>query len=301
MIDQRNPHALVGGLIDFLLIVIAACAPAAANEVLSYHNGANRQGFYIASGLTKAVAAHVHLDPTFNAAISGDVYAQPLYWAPPSGAAEIIVATENDIVYALDALTGAQIWATTLGTPVPLSDLPCGNIDPRGITGTPVIDPASLTLYVEAAVLTTTGPRHQVFGISLLNGHIVGGWPVDVSTGVAALQIPFNNGPQGQRSALTLAYGRLFVPYAGLEGDCGVYNGMLVGVDPRRPGVFGVWSTKIRGGGSWGAERRRFRRRCALPHDWQLVFQIPKRRRRRDSPAGLGRRGGRHAVEADAR
>jgi hypothetical protein len=35
-------------------------------------------------------------------------------------------------------------------------------------------------------------------------------------------------------------------------GDCGVYNGMVVGLNTAKPGVFGVWSTKTQGGGSWG-------------------------------------------------
>ena len=257
MVDLRRsyPSILIAQM--FLTLVIAS-APAAGRNVLTYHNTASRQGSYVDGGLTKSFASQVHLDKTFNGVVSGAVYAQPLFWTPPSGPAEVIVATENDIVYALDASTGQQIWATTLGTPVPLADLPCGNIDPRGITGTPVIDPASATLYVEAMVESAAGPRHQVFGLSLANGQVQAGWPVDVSAGAAALQIPFNNGPQGQRSALTLAEGNLFVPYAGLDGDCGVYSGMLVGVDTQSPGVFGVWSTKIAGGGSWGASGAAF-------------------------------------------
>ena len=251
MFELRNPRTAVRCLIS-ILFTTAAWAPAAANNVVTYHNGATRQGAYVASGLTIPVAAQAHLDTTFSATVSGAVYAQPLYWQPPGGAAELIVATENDIVYALDAATGEQNWATTLGTPVPLANLPCGNIDPRGITGTPVIDPTSGTVYLEALVQTTTGPRHQVFGLSLATGQVVAGWPVDVAAGAAALQIPFNNGPQGQRSALTLADGKVFVPYAGLDGDCGVYSGMLVGVGTQSPAVFGAWATKIAGGGSWG-------------------------------------------------
>ena len=55
----------------------------------------------------------------------------------------VFVATENDTVYALSASTGAVVWSTHLGTPVPSGSLPCGDITPTvGITGTPVIDPS---------------------------------------------------------------------------------------------------------------------------------------------------------------
>jgi hypothetical protein len=46
--------------------------------------------------------------------------------------------------------------------------------------------------------------------------------------------------------------GKLYVPYAGHWGDCGAYNGMVVGFNLAKPGVFGAWSTETMGGGSWG-------------------------------------------------
>jgi hypothetical protein len=164
------------------------------------------------------------------------------------------VATEKNFVYALDAATGARIWRTSLGTPAPDHPpvLPCGNINPMGVTGTPTIDPATGIVYLEAFVDTPSGPRHKVFGLSLATGDAASGWPVDVKDGLDALGQGFNNRPQGQRSALALVHGNLYVPYAGHFGDCGAYNGMLVGLDLAKPRVFGAWSTEITGGGSWG-------------------------------------------------
>ena len=209
----------------------------------------------MAPALTWAKAANVRLDAGFHATVDGAVYSQPLYWVPPpgGGAARIIVATEKNKVYALDAGTGAPIWETSLGAPVPLSALPCGNIDPMGVTGTPTIDPTTGIVYLEAYVQTSTGgPRHMVFGLSLATGKVAPGWPVDVANGLAALDRGFNNAPQGQRSALTLVNGKLYVPYAGHFGDCGTYNGMVVGFNLAKPAVFGFWSTETTGGGSWG-------------------------------------------------
>ena len=70
--------------------------------------------------------------------------------AGPNGAV-IIAVTESNNVYALNATTGIVIWARNLGRPV-TSGLPCGNINPVGITGTPVVDLASRRLFVNALV-----------------------------------------------------------------------------------------------------------------------------------------------------
>jgi hypothetical protein len=230
-----------------------ACA-SAAQSVITYHNAANRSGLYVAPTLTWTKAPTVKLDTSFHATINGAVYAQPLYWVPPAGggATRIIVATENNDVYALDASTGAKIWTRFLGGPVPLSALPCGNINPMGITGTPVIDPVAEIVYLEAFIETSGGPRHYVFALSLATGAIASGWPVDVGKGLVLLHLGFNETPQGQRSALTLVNGRLYVPYAGHYGDCGAYRGMVVGVDVANLAVFGAWSTTAEAGGSWG-------------------------------------------------
>ena len=90
--------------------------------------------------------------------LSQEVYAQRLSWRRPgSGAGVLIVATEEDEVYALDARSGAEIWKRTLGEPVPRSALPCGNISRLGVTGAPVIDAARATLYLDAAVMSANG------------------------------------------------------------------------------------------------------------------------------------------------
>jgi hypothetical protein len=60
----------------------------------------------------------------------------------------------------LDGVDGSIIWHRNVGTPVRLSDLPCGNIDPMGITGTPVIDLASRALFLNAMTL----PKAQILG-----------------------------------------------------------------------------------------------------------------------------------------
>jgi outer membrane protein assembly factor BamB len=64
----------------------------------------------------------------------------------------IIAVTESNDVFALNATTGTVIWVRNLGRPV-ISDLPCGNINPVGITGTPVVDLASRRLFFDALIV----------------------------------------------------------------------------------------------------------------------------------------------------
>src|SRR5204862_4661405 len=88
------------------------------NGVLQYHRNPSRDGVYIEPAFTKAAAAQMHADPNFHATIEGPTYAQPLYFdAGPGGKDLVLVATEKNIVYALDANTGSTIWQRTFGVP----------------------------------------------------------------------------------------------------------------------------------------------------------------------------------------
>src|SRR6185312_11255990 len=154
----------------WLIVVLAPLLPAsgAAGHILTYHNSNLRHGAYVVPGLTLAAAANMHRDTGFNAALSGHIYAQPLYWRPKNTHPGLVIAaTESNIVYALNDTTGAIVWQTQLAPSVPLSELPCGNIDPMGITGTPVIDPATATIYLNAMTESGSGPRHMVYALSL--------------------------------------------------------------------------------------------------------------------------------------
>ncbi len=223
-------------------------------SVLEHHNGPRRDGLYVDSTLTRASAPAFHRDPSFAAgSLMGAVRAQPLYFAGGPGGKDVVVAaTEQDVVYALDAATGSPIWQRTLGTPVPLASLPCGNIDPLGVTGTPVIDPASRTLYLDAMTTPDAGAtkKHLVFALSLDDGSVRSGWPVDVGAAVSG-GTAFDSSVQNQRGALTLLGGTLYVPYGGHWGDCGSYHGWLVGIPVGSPGSARAWSTGATGGGAW--------------------------------------------------
>ncbi len=204
------------------LIALPACGPPAGPQPsasrsatpglpgvwLTYHKDLARTGFE-RDGLNAGSARKL-----WTTDLDGAVFAEPLV----SGD-RVLVATEGDSVYALDASTGAIVWRTNVGTPVPGSQLPCGNVNPVGITGTPVVDPASGLLY--AAAFVAPG-RHELLAIEVATGKIRFRQPVD----------PPGTNPrvQNQRGALALSRGRVYVAFGGRFGDCGLYHGWVVGV-----------------------------------------------------------------------
>ena len=228
--------------------------PGAAQEVLEHHQNGARTGLFVVPSLTWERARNLHRDPQFNADVSGPVYAQPLYWRPPGNARPLLlVATEQNLVYALDAETGATAWKVSLGAPVPHAALPCGNIDPLGITGTPVIDARTQTVYLDAMVRSASAraPKHMLFGLSLKDGSVLPGWPIDVEAGLSASGDRFDSSVQNQRGALTIVGETVYVPYGGHFGDCGDYRGRVVAVALRAPHTLRGWSTQAAGGGAW--------------------------------------------------
>jgi hypothetical protein len=232
-----------------------ALAPlsADAQNVVTYHNAPDRSGLYTVPGLTVAAAANLHLDSAFSASVSGNVYAQPLYWLPPGAKTGLLItATESNLVYGLNANTGVQVWKTQLSGPPPHSALGCGNIDPEGITGTPVIDPATGTLYLDALQRAPNNvARQRIYALSAATGKVLAHWPLDVETLMSARSAAFDSSIQGERSALQFVGGKLYVNYAGRYGDCGNYHGIVIEFDPKTRTITGSWETGATGGGIW--------------------------------------------------
>src|ERR1044071_1370528 len=219
--------------------------------VTQEHNSLFRDGLYIDSAFTPSAAANVTRDLNFNGTISGNVYAQPLYVENgPGGAAMVIVVTESNNIYALNAASGSVIWQRNVGPPVS-SGLPCGNISPLGITGTPVVDLASRALFFDAMIDGAT-KKHFIYSLNVDTGAINSGWPVDVNARATYNGVAFTSLVQNQRAALGLVNGVVYVPYSGHAGDCGTYRGWVVGVRINNPASVSAWTTTAIGGGIWG-------------------------------------------------
>jgi hypothetical protein len=226
----------------------------AAVNVPEHHNHGSRDGLYVDPAFTPAAAGALTRDLGFIGNISGHVYAQPLYIeGGPGGKAMIIVVTESNNVYALDAADGSVIWQRNVGTPVALANLPCGDIDPLGITGTPVVDLPSRTLLFDAMTTPDNGAtkKHLIYSMNVDTGTTNSGWPVDVNATATSGSTVFTSVTQNERGALAVVGGNVYVPYGGHAGDCGTYYGWVVGVPLNDPATVMAWATPARGGGMW--------------------------------------------------
>jgi outer membrane protein assembly factor BamB len=173
----------------------------------------------------------------------GAVYAEPLV-----ARGRLVVATESNRVYAFGAATGEQRWRASLGAPVPSAEIDaatsagCSNIDPTGITGTPVVDRKAGVVY--AAAMVREPIRHELVALDLASGHTLWRRTVD----------PPGVDPRlyQQRAALAVSSGRVYVAYGGTSGDCGDYKGTVVGTRTSGKGPLVVYSPPVRkGAGIW--------------------------------------------------
>ena len=210
-------------------------SPAGPGSWTVYHQDAAGRG--VAEQVTAVdTATRAWTSP----ALDGEIYGEPLV-----SAGRVYVATENDTVYALSSATGAVIWSTHLGTPVPAGSLPCGDITPTvGITGTPVIDQSRDEIFVVADELVHGKPAHLLAGLAADSGKREMTQDVDpAGVDTAALL---------QRTGLTLDAGRVVFGFGGNFGDCAAYRGRLVAV-PEAGGSPADFTVDAAAGESQGA------------------------------------------------
>jgi outer membrane protein assembly factor BamB len=209
---------------------LTAPVPVGPGDWPTYHHDNAR------SGTAQDVAPLGQLFQAWSARLDGAVYGQPLVLGD-----KVIAATENDTVYALAKTDGRVLWSQHLATPQPKSDLPCGNIDPLGITGTPAYDTATGLIFVVAEL---RGGAHMLTGLNLTTGAVSLSRPIEPPLG--------DRNSHQQRAALTVLNGWVYLAYGGLDGDCGNYIGSVVaapttGLGPVR--TFAVPTS--REGGIW--------------------------------------------------
>ncbi len=225
-------------------------APEDSINVTQHHNNASRDGLFIDPAFTVANAANLTRDMNFSGVISGNVYMQPLYVENgPGGQAMVIVGTNSNNIYALNATTGSVIWQQNVGTPG--TGLPCGNVVPEGILGTPVVDLSTRSLYFNALTMPSAGVfRQMIYSVNVDTGATNPGWPVSVE-GLNSAGITFTSNVQGERGAAVIVGDRVYFPYGGRFGDCGSYHGWIVGVKMSNPADMLGWATPATGGGAW--------------------------------------------------
>jgi hypothetical protein len=226
---------LLAILLTLLLVGPLPAAPAEAAPDpgwSTYHHDAQRTGV----DPTQSPAASVSAGWT-SPALDGKVYAEPLV---DNG--HVIVATEGNTVYSLNAGDGSIAWSQNLGPSVVPTGFPCGDIDPIGITGTPVIDTTTGIVY---AVAFLAPLHHELFALNVSTGAVL--WHRTVDAPGADPQV------HNQRGALGLSQGYVSVPFGGRAGDCGQYQGRVVASPVNGTGALLTYTVPTaREGGIWG-------------------------------------------------
>src|SRR5215471_1767291 len=164
----------------------------------------------------------------FSTAVSGQVYAQPL-----AIGGSLLVATEQNYVYSLNATTGAINWQLSLGPSWPSSVVGCEDLTPDiGVTSTPVYDPSTGTAYLTAVVndgQSQNAPNVYLVAINVQAGTV--DWKVSVQGApVNAPSRTFNPMTERQRASLLLLNGEVYMAFASYC-DFGSYVGYVAGVN----------------------------------------------------------------------
>jgi hypothetical protein len=241
---------LLPSLAVLCLIFPAAQGALGQVNVATQHNDLGRTGQNLSE--TTLTPSNVNVGQfglLFRNAVDNQVYAQPLVISGVNiggGTHNVVyVATTSNSVYAFDGDTGAQYWHVNLGTPIANTDYGAGCVDINGnagIIGTPVIDPASGTLYLVNSLNNAGVFSFQLHALDITTGADRTGSPAQItSAGFTPLT-------QNQRAGLALANGTLLIPFSS-HCDMGTYHGFLFSYDPSTLAKVAVFNTSPTGNG----------------------------------------------------
>jgi PKD domain len=249
---RKHSRYTAAGMAVFAALLLVgsrdARAQIAAGGVLTQHVDAARTGLNPLETQLTWANVPTSFGKLFTVPVTGRIFAQPLFVPQVPTFVGIhdlvIVATEANVVYAIEAHTGGVFWSRTLGTPIPSADAYasiCTNIvGGIGITGTPVIDPATTTLYLVSASKSPDGTYHQaLYALDVATGTDRAGSPMPITAtypgdGPAAVSglLTFDPLRENQRAGLLLMGGQVYVSWAGHCDDF---------VDFPNPQVFFGW------------------------------------------------------------
>jgi hypothetical protein len=262
--------------------------------VFTYHNDLSRDGANTQEyALTTTTVTTASFGKLFSCPVDGAVYTQPL-WVPGLSIAGgthnvTFVATQHDTIFAFDADANPCVtyWQQNLldtphgGTageaPVVWDDVGfCfGDVYPEvGVTGTPVIDPTTNTIYL-VSTSEIPGPLsgncslppgsffHRLHALDITTGNEQANSPVTIAASVPGTgdgssggMVSFASQLEHNRSGLALSNGIVYVAFAAHE-DATPYHGWLLGYDAsnvqQKVSVFNTTPNGVGGadGGIW--------------------------------------------------
>ena len=237
-----------GGALALILLTLPVPAVAQVNVTTWGYNNQRTNVNGNETVLTPANVNSTNFGKLFSLSVDGYVYAQPLYVPNVTIGGTVhnvvYVATEHDSVYAFDAdsNTGANsqpLWHTSFlssgVTTVPNSLLNNDDITPEiGITGTPVIDISTSTLYVVAETLENNGTNFvkKLHALDITSGAEKPGSPIAISASVTLLgqtTVPLDVEGANQRPGLLLYNGVVYIAFAAHGDGSGYYRGWILG------------------------------------------------------------------------
>ncbi len=263
-------------VIAFTLVALAGVSAQAQTYtgVLTWHNDNQRTGQNLAETiLTPSNVNSTSFGKLFSFPVDGQIYAQPLYVSNVTVGTQgvhniVYVATENDTVYAFDAdgLTATPLWQDSLilngGTAVPCAVTgACSGISPTfGITGTPVIDGNSGTMYVVALSAENGTYIQRLHALDITSGAEKFGGPVVIQASVPGTgggsvggQIAFQAVHECQRTALLLSNGIVYMGWGTFA--YAPWHGWIMGYNAQTMKQVAVWNDTANGihGGIWNS------------------------------------------------
>jgi hypothetical protein len=252
--------------------------------VYTYHNDLARDGANTQErALTTSTVNSSTFGKLFSCSVDGAIYAQPLWVSNLTiNSAKhnvIFVATQHESLYAFDADANpcVALWTVSLidnthggsasETSVPsgpgglVGDVDGGIAPEVGVTGTPVIDPSTNTLYVVSKSVNQSGPTfYQRFhAIDITTGKEKFGGPTNITssitfpgTGDGGSTVSFNSQQENQRPGLALVNGVVYVAWASHD-DTPPYYGWVVSFNASTLAVRSVLnvSPNVQYGGIW--------------------------------------------------
>ena len=261
-------------LVYALMFCGSTSVPDFAQNVLTWHNDASRTGQILTeTTLTTANVNSTQFGKKFSFPVDQQVYTQPLFVSnlTISGKGKhnvVLVATENDSVYAFDAAGSPKtpLWHVNFTNPSQgITAVPCGDnggcaiSTVIGITGTPVIDPTSKTMYLVSFTKENGAYVQRLHALDITSGAEKFGGPVVIQASVPGTgdgsingMVPFQPLRQNQRPGLLLLNGVVYITWASF-GDIDPYHGWVMGYSASTLAQVSVYNATANGsrGGIW--------------------------------------------------
>jgi hypothetical protein len=264
--------ALVGAL-----LLLCACGAVAQNVTTEHYDNARTGLNPNESILNTSNVNTSSFGKIFSQSVDGQIYAQPLYMAGLTISGKgthnvVFVATENDSVYAFDAdnnggANASPLWKISLldaahgaasgATTVPNGDVSSTDIQPTiGVTGTPVIDPNTNTMYLVSATKENGSYAQRLHALDITSGAEKFGGPVPLSgsvsgngNGSSGGTLNFDTKWENNRAGLLLLNGIVYIAFAS-HGDNGPWHGWILAYNAATLKQTSVWCASDNGIGA---------------------------------------------------